>query len=418
MTLPRAVIVLVLAVWVSAAAAAPPAWIAAWATSMQSGTAYPRSPIALLDQQTVRERVRVSLAGARIRLRLSNEFGTEALHIGAATVAHPVDRATVAPGSIRDVTFDGRAAATIPPGAAFVSDAIEFPVTPGQEISISLYFPGRASPATLHEISLKRAVVSPHGDMTHADTIAGGTTTTSAIGVSAVLVPVSSSSRLVVALGDSITDGVGSTLDADRGWPSDLARRLAQVAPCDNVAVVNAGIAGNRLLADCLMVSLGCSGVNALARFDRDVLALPGVTHVIVAEGINDLGFPGARVDGGYLAGPALAPSTDDVIAAYRQLIERAHAHGVRALGATLTPFEGVDMEGYYSPAKETARQTINAWIRTSGAFDGVVDFDAVLRDPAHPSRILPRFASKDHLHPNDEGYQAMADAIDVALFA
>jgi lysophospholipase L1-like esterase len=181
--------------------------------------------------------------------------------------------------------------------------------------------------------------------------------------------------------------------------------------------VVNEGIVGNRLLSNCFIASAGCFGVSALARFDRDALALPGVTHIVLLEGINDIGFPGAKLNGRYLADPADVRTAEYLIDAYRQLISRAHAHGVKLIGATITPFEGVDLPGYYSESKEVFRQTVNKWIRTSGSFDGVIDFDAVLRDPDHLSRLLPCFASEDHLHPNDLGYQTVADAIDLALF-
>jgi lysophospholipase L1-like esterase len=226
-----------------------------------------------------------------------------------------------------------------------------------------------------------------------------------------------------VAFGDSVTDGDRSTVDADRNWPSDLIRRLGKTREDSNLAVVNAGIAGNRLLSDGFGVlngGLGFGagfGVSALARFDRDALALPGVTHIVLLEGLNDIGFPGAKLNGRYLADPADVRTPEDLIDAYCQLISRAHAHGVKLIGATINPFEGVDLKGYYSESKEAVRQTVNKWIRTTSSFDGVIDFDAVLRDPEHPSRLLPRFASKDHLHPNDAGYQAMADAIDLALF-
>jgi lysophospholipase L1-like esterase len=180
------------------------------------------------------------------------------------------------------------------------------------------------------------------------------------------------------------------------------------------VAVVNEGIAGNRLLANGPVASLGES---ALARFDRDVLSLPGVTHIIVLEGINDLGFPGAKLGSLALADAGDARTADDLVKAYRQLIARAHAHGIRVIGCTLTPFEGVDVPGYYSRAKDAEREKVNRWIRTSGAFDGTIDFDRVLRDPQHPGRLAPRLASSDHLHPNDSGYRAMAAAIDLTLF-
>jgi lysophospholipase L1-like esterase len=182
------------------------------------------------------------------------------------------------------------------------------------------------------------------------------------------------------------------------------------------LAVVNAGIGGNRLLTDGSGISTGF-GISGMARFDRDALTLPGVTHIILLEGLNDIGFPGAKLGEQFLAEPTEVHSAQDLTDAYRQLIERAHARGVKLIGATISPFEGVDLPGYYSESKEALRQTVNNWIRTSGAFDGVIDFDAVLRDPQHPSRLLPKFTSKDRLHPDDAGYQAMADAIDLTLF-
>jgi len=232
--------------------------------------------------------------------------------------------------------------------------------------------------------------------------------------VSAVLVPAQPSQHLVVAFGDSIVDGDGSTFDADRNWPSDLIGRLAKTPDKSKLAVVNEGIAGNRLLANGPIATLGAS---ALARLDRDALSLPGVTHIVLLEGINDLGFPGAKLGQLSLADPADIRSADDLIGAYRQLIARAHARGIKLIGSTMTPCEGVDIPGYYSDAKEAVRQAVNKWIRNSGAFDGVIDFDAVVRDPDHPSKLSARFASEDHLHPNDAGYQAMADVINLALF-
>jgi lysophospholipase L1-like esterase len=229
-------------------------------------------------------------------------------------------------------------------------------------------------------------------------------------------VPAGRGQKLVVAFGDSITDGDGSTVDADRNWPSALARRLNKRASAGAaIAIVNEGIAGNRLLSDGFGIK--GLGISALARFDRDVLAIPGVTHVVLLEGVNDLGFPGARLGDQPLGGPGETRTVEDLIGAYQQLISRAQAHGVKVVGATLTPFEGATFEGYYSDAKERARQRVNAWIRTSGAFDGVIDFDAAVRDKDQPGRMQARYASPDHLHPNDEGYQAMADAIDLSLF-
>ena len=399
------------------AAAPQSTWIATWASSPQPVAPGGNHPLLNLEDQTVRERVRVSVGGSQIRIRLSNEYGSSALLVGAVTVALPVDPASVKPGSVQAVTFNGRNSVTIAAGAPVLSDPVAFPVSSGSEISISLYFPKRVATPTVHWFALKSAVVSQHGDHTRDEKIEGGGNSHSSILVSAVLVPAQPSQRLVVAFGDSVTDGDGSTPDTDRNWPSDLARRLGKTAEGSKTAVVNEGLVGNRLLNDCFLPALGCFGVSALARFDRDALGLPGVTHIVLLEGINDLGFPGVKLGEQYLADPADARTAEDLSAGYLQLIARAHARGVKLIGVTITPFEGVDFPGYYSEAKEATRQAANKWIRTSGAFDGVIDFDAVLRDPGHPSRLLPKFASEDHLHPNDAGYQALADAIDLALF-
>jgi len=395
------------------------AWVATWAASPEPADADPNDPLSNIEDQTVRERVRVSVGGAQICIRLSNEYGTAPLLIGAVTVALPSDPSSVKLNSLETVTFSEHASVTIPAGAPVLSDPIAFAAAPGSEISISVYFPKRVATPTIHALALKSAVVSQHGDQTRAEKIEGGVVSESSILISGVLVPAQPSQRLMVAFGDSVTDGDGSTLDVDHNWPSDLIRRLGKVPEGSKVAVVNEGIAGNRLLNDGLNIS-ATFGVSALARFERDALSQPGLTHVILLEGINDIGFPGAKLGYRYLAGPSEARTAEDLIGAYRQLISRAHAHGVKVIGATMGPFEGASVAGiadYYSEAKEAVRQTVNTWIRTGGAFNGVVDFDAVLRDPEHPSRLLPRFASKDHIHPNDVGYQALADAIDLALF-
>jgi lysophospholipase L1-like esterase len=391
-------------------------WIATWAASPQSAAPNPKQPLLNLEAQSVRERLRVSIGGARICIRLSNEYGSSPLVIGSAIVATPTDPASVVPSSIRTVTFSGHSSVTIPAGAPMLSDPVAFPVTPGAEISISLYFPTRVATPTMHHLALKHAVVSRRGDHTRDATIEAGAMSRASIVLSGVFVPAEASQRLVVAFGDSVTDGDQSTVDADHNWPSDLMRRLG-ASEGSKVAVVNEGLVANRLLSDCFIPSAGCFGASALARFDRDALAMPGVTHIVLLEGVNDIGFPGANLGDGYLADPADVRTPDDLIDAYRQLMSRAHARGVKLIGATITPFEGVDIPGYYSESKESVRQAVNKWIKTNGSFDGVIDFDAVLRDPAHPTRLLPRFASIDHLHPNDAGYEAMANAIDLRLF-
>jgi lysophospholipase L1-like esterase len=398
------------------AAPAQSGWVAAWAASPQPTQADPDEPLLNIENQTVRERVRVSIGGTKIRILLSNEFGSAPLVIGSVTVGVPEDPASLKSGSIQAVKFDGRNSVTIPAAVRLLSDPVEFPVSPGAEISISLYFPNRVVTPTVHALALKTAVVSKHGDQTHADKIEGGAISGSSIAVTEVLVTSQASQRLVVAFGDSLTDGDGSTFDADHNWPNDLISRLAKSPANSKLAVVNEGIAGNRLLSDGSGMSY-TFGPSGLARFDRDALGVPGVTHIVLLEGINDFCFPGAKLGGQSLADPADTRSAKDLIRAYGELISRAHAHGIKLIGVTLTPFEGVVIPGYYSESKEATRQELNKWIRSSGSFDGVIDFDAVVRDPAHPSRILPKYCSLDHLHPNDAGYQAIADAIDLHLF-
>jgi lysophospholipase L1-like esterase len=396
------------------AAAQREGWIATWTASPEPAEPDPNQRILSLKDQTVRERVRISVGGSQIRVRLSNEYGSSPLLVGSMTVAEPKAPASIQPGSIRAVTFAGKISVTIPAGAPVISDPVAFTPAYGAQISISLYFPKRVTTPTWHALSLKRAIVSGPGDHTHDENIKGGTEASSSVFVTAVLVPAQPSQRVIVAFGDSIVDGDGSTTEADRTWPSDLIRRLRKTPEGSRLAVVNEGIAGNRLLGNGPMASLG---VSALERFDRDALSTPGVTHIVLLEGINDIGFPGAKLEELSLADPADVRSAEDLIFAYQQLIARAHTRGIKLIGSTLTPCEGVDIPGYYSDTKEATRQAVNKWIRTSRAFDGLIDFDEVLRDPDHPSRLLPRFASDDHLHPNDAGYEAMADAIDLALF-
>ncbi|RJU09542.1 esterase [Xanthomonas campestris] len=387
---------------------AQPGWIASWATSPQAGEADAEEPLANIDGQTVRQRVRMSIGGTQLRVRLSNELSASPLTIGSASIAVAKDASTVEPASLRQLTFGGQSSVSIPAGAPILSDPVDLQVAPGAQVGISLFFPGRVTSNTLHSLALKRAVVSTPGDHTRETSIAPAATSTSSIAISAVLVPQARAQRLLVAFGDSITDGAGSTTDADRSWPAQFAQRVAAADP--GLSVVNAGIAGNQLSHE----GYGASG---LARFDRDVLALPGVTHIVLLEGINDIAAPGVKIGSRYFAPPTEVRTAEHVISAYRQLIARAHDHGIKVIGATLTPFAGNTVPGFYSPQKEAARQTVNAWIRNSHAFDAVIDFDAVLRDAEHPLQLQARFASRDRLHPNDAGYAAMADAIDVTLF-
>jgi lysophospholipase L1-like esterase len=390
------------------------AWIATWTASPEAAAPDPDEPLMSLNNQTARERVRVTAGGKQIRIRLSNECSSAPLLVGRVRVGVAQGPAGVVPGSLQPVTFGGQNTILIPPGAPALSDPVDFPVKNGSEISISLYFPKRPNSVTWHSLAMKRAVISTPGDHTREVTIQGGKESDSSVFLSAVLVPAQAEKRVIVAIGDSLVDGDGSTPEADRNWPNDLSRRLEIRPSARQFAVVNQGIAGNRLLGDGPIASLG---VSALARFDRDALSVPGVTHIVLLEGTNDIGFPGAKLGDLLLAPASDGPTVEEILGAYRQLIDRAHARGIRVIGSTLTPCEGVIIPGYHTEAKERMRQAVNQWIRTSGAFDGVIDFDAVVRDPGHPSRLLPRFASEDHLHPNDAGYQAMADAIDLSLF-
>ncbi len=269
------------------------------------------------------------------------------------------------------------------------------------EVSVSLYLPEPTPPETFHWDARQTTQVGA-GDQTGAILFEAETTLSTRVFLSAIQVQAPATTRSVVALGDSITDGNMSTVDRNRRWPDFLARRLAG----QDVAVLNAGISGARLLQDKM-------GSNALARFDRDALAQPGVAAVVVLIGINDIAWNGTA-----FAPADPAARAEDLIAGYRQLIARAHTRGVRIVGATLTPFEGAlqdtPMRGYFDADKERVRQAVNAWIRDSGEFDAVLDFDAVTRDPSHPARFLPAYDSGDHLHPGDAGYQAMADSIDL----
>ena len=315
----RVCVCLCLLLFVSDLIGSSNSWIATWATSPQSGTPNSHEPLLNIDNQTVRERIRVSIGGSQIRLRFSNEFGSSPLLIDSASVAIPTDASSVKRESMRSVTFEGNRSVTIPAGAPILSDPVMFPVNSGDEISISIYFPKRITTPTLHAFAFKHAVVSQQGDFTHAEKIEPAAASTASTSVSAVFVPSEAPHRLVVAFGDSITDGDGSTVDADNNWPSNLIRRLAKTSESSKIAVVNEGIVGNRLLRDGDVF-----GVSALARFDRDALVLPGVTHIVLLEGMNDIGFPGAKMGRQYLAGPAEGPNVQDITDAYRQLISRA----------------------------------------------------------------------------------------------
>ncbi|HEX3759359.1 MAG TPA: SGNH/GDSL hydrolase family protein [Kofleriaceae bacterium] len=374
-------------------------WVATWATAPVS---QPPGAAVNLDNQTLRQIVHISIGGERVRVKVSNAFGTAPLIVGAGHVARRDRDERIVPGSGGPLTFGGRPDITIPAGAIALSDPVRIDARPLGDLAIDLYLPGdtgaTTSPLTEHTGALQTSYVSPAGDFTGATAFPVASTRASWFFLTGVEVTARDDVGAIVALGDSITDGTQSTPDANRRWPDDLARRIG-AQPGRDMAVVNLGIAGNRVLND-------GAGPNAQSRLDRDVLAQTSATHVIVLEAINDIGFQNFD--------PAFAVSADDIIAGHRQLIARAHARGLKIIGATLTPVEG---SLYFAPDTEAKRQAVNAFIRTSGAYDAVIDFDRVTRDPARPTRFLPAFDSGDHLHPSDVGYQAMADAIDLRLF-
>jgi lysophospholipase L1-like esterase len=315
------------------------------------------------------------------------------------------------------LTFGGHASVTIPPRAPALSDPVALSVPALSDLAVSIYLPQRTPAATLHASAFQHNYVVP-GNATGAPSLPNPTVTTSWYFLSGVSVAASPRAAAIVALGDSITDGAVTTIDANHRWPDFLARRLQADRSLRQLGVLNKGIGGNRILhAGNTLPGTPAAGIgplfgdSALARFDRDVLAQPGARYMIVLLGINDIGHPTS------VAPPSEAVTVDEMIAGYRQLIARAHEGGLKAFGATMTPFENTTIPGYYNAENEAKRLAVNTWIRTSGEWDGVIDFDRAVRDPQHPLRMLPQYDSGDHLHPNDAGMRAMADAIPLRLF-
>ncbi|WP_198370527.1 SGNH/GDSL hydrolase family protein [Roseomonas rosulenta] len=361
------------------------------------------------NDQTIRQIARVSAGGGRVRVVLSNTFGTTPLRIGAAQVALRDRGSSIVAGTNRVLTFGGLAQPAVPPGALLVSDPVDLAVPDFGDVVVDLYLPddtaASRSPVTYHPASWQTNYVSTRGNHAGAVTFPVATTTAyrrgdglasaSSFFLSRVEIVAAQPTGVLVAFGDSITDGTQSGTDQNRRWPNILARRLAEAGI--RMSVVNGGIGGGRVLADGV-------GPNGLARFDRDVLAMPGVTHVTVMLGINDIGQGGANA----------SPSVAELIAGHRQFVARARARGLRVYGATLTPFEGA---AYWTPEGEAKRQALNEWIRTSGTYDAVLDFAAATQDPARPTRMRAEHDSGDHLHPGPGGYTAMANSIDLGLF-
>jgi len=389
----------------SVSATPPDHWVGTWAASPYAATNHtdPSGNLQMGSADTTfREIVHVSLGGSVVRIILSNEFGTDPLTIGAANIALNAGHGEIDPASASALTFGGRPSITIPPGALAVSDPANLKLSAFADVAVSLFLPAQP----IHEISQhsfadQTNYVAP-GNVIAAKTLDASREIYSWPFLKGLDIEApNDKDASIVTFGDSITDGAHSTRDANARWPDVLAHRLQADKNTANLSVLNEGIGGNRILHD-------NTGPSALARFDRDVLAQAGVKYLVIMEGINDIGHATDPTK------PYDVVTAEDLIAGLSQLATRAHTHGIKVIGATLTPFVGAK---YQSPAGEEMRQTINKWIRTTNQLDGVIDFDKVTTDLTHPGMFLPLDDSGDHLHPGDEGYKAMGNSIDLKLF-
>ena len=380
-------------------------WIGSWATSIYSPEDRNTLPAADLNDATLRQVVRVSLGGARIRVRLSNAFGTQPLRIGAAYVARSADPASARIAGGAALTFSGRSAIVIPAGADYVSDPVNLSVPANTHLTVSMYLPAAPARQTGHPGSRATSYLV-RGNRVAAPDLPGAQTANRWYQLAGVDVEAPPYAAAIVTFGDSITDGYGVQPNTDRRWPDALARRLQANPETGHLSVLNHGIGGNQVTLDGL-------GPNGLARFERDVLAQPGVKFLIILEGVNDLGRSTRDAP---ISAEAHRELVANITTAYAQMVQRARARGIRVIGATIIPYGS---SAYYHPdaANEADRQAINAWIRAPGHFDAVIDFDAVLRDPADPRRMRTALDSGDGLHPSLAGYQAMANAIPLSLF-
>ncbi len=396
------------------AALAQPHWVGTWgaAPSPQLTTAEMEGQNLVFHNQTVREIVHVSIGGDTVRVRLSNSFGTEPVEIGAAHLAVSATGSGVVPASDRALTFGGHRHVMIPAGAIIISDPVQLKVAPAANLAISVYFPKDAIAAGIHYAAQQTNYIA-HGDATAAAFLQSPASISSWVFLTGVDVLAPAETGSIIAFGDSITDGSRSTINSNHRWPDTLAARLLARKPGPAFAVVDMGIGGNRILHEGSGSKRPQFGINALARFDQDVLAQPGVRYLVILEGINDIGHAGSS------APASEAVTAADIIAGLTQMVERAHEKGIKVIGATITPFEGEanSRRGYWTPEKAKIREAVNAWIRSGKGFDSFVDFDKAVRDPENPNKILPGFDSGDQLHPSDAGYKAMGEAIPLSLF-
>jgi lysophospholipase L1-like esterase len=341
---------------------------------------------------------RASIGGRRVRIKLQSAFGSAPVVIGAAHIALRAKDSAVVPGSDHALSFDGAPGCLLGPGVVLLSDPIDFKIAPLADLAVSLYVSNETGPPTNHATALHTTYIKA-GDVAGAEEMPEAQTTQSYYWLAAIDVAAPADSAAIVTFGDSITDGARSTSETNHSWPALLAARLAANKATANIGVANLGIGGNRVMRD-------VSGVSALGRFDRDALSQSGVKWVMLLEGINDIGHG--------TTAPAEAVTAENIIGSYKQLIERAHTQSVKVIGCTLTPYEGAN---YYRDDFEKVREDINAWIRAPGNFDAFVDLEAAVRDPADTKKFRAEFDPGDHLHPNNAGYEAMANAIDLAIF-
>lgn len=384
-----------------------PHWVASWAASQMVPTGENIAPAEDLTDATLRQIVRVTIGGKRLRVRLSNAFGTAPLVISAASIALSADNTSsrIVPASLKSLTFGGATSVTIPAGADYLSDPVDMAVAPGTDLALTFHLPSPPERQTGHPGARAHSHFA-HGQQVGAEALTGAKTSTRWYVIGGVEVDAPGAQALVI-LGDSITDGYGVQPNTNARWPDRLAVRMRANPATRQMAVLNAGIGGNRLRLD-------GTGPNALARFEREVLSPPGVTHLLVIEGINDLGTLTRDAPATPEQHAALVR---EMIGVLRQIVARARAHGIKVIGGTIMP-DGAS--AYYHPdaANEADRAAVNAWIRAPGNFDAVIDFDAAMRDPANPTRLRPDLDSGDGLHPSIAGYQAMADAVPLAVLA